>query len=96
MQMTGLDPSGHRAQIPVTLLERYSFVCSLFNDGISTLDYIVSNDEMIIDYKLREKKTLWLNSRSYPYICAEEMRKTMKAFRIVTVQAEIRNGHTLE
>jgi hypothetical protein len=51
------------------------FICGLFNDAVSSLDYIAYNAKLI-ERILKEKP--WSNLWYYPGICQERLRKAMK------------------
>jgi hypothetical protein len=68
----------------------YFFVCDLFNCAISTTDWIMWNDGLIVaHYKGCERKQLCPNLRYYSYICRMGVRKNHKHQRSVSV------GHDL-
>jgi hypothetical protein len=51
------------------------FMFGLFNDAVSSSDYIASNDR-IMNWKVYGRKRSWPNLRYYSGICLEELRKT--------------------
>jgi hypothetical protein len=62
------------------------FICSLFNDTVSSSDYIVSNDMMINELERMCKGSGHGSLRYYPIICLKGLRKT--SVRIASLWAE--------
>jgi hypothetical protein len=86
------EHADHRKNIfqpPYSIL----FLCSLFNDAVSNLDYPTSKDCMTVNNTLEMWKWLLPNIRLSPSICVEGQRKSKKKLRIVGVLAEIRIVH---
>jgi hypothetical protein len=63
------------------------FIYSLFNDTFSISEYIESNERMIVNWKGCGRKRSWPNSRYYPGIWLEGLRKI--SVRIAGLQADI-------
>jgi hypothetical protein len=73
---------------PVTELN-YLFIYDLFNDIVSSSDYIVSDDRMKSEKWIEKEGSSCDQFKILTDICLEGLRKTTKNHRIADLWAEI-------
>jgi hypothetical protein len=65
-----------------TYVKAFLFIGGLFNDAVSSSDYLASKDRTKMNWKGYGRKRWWLNLRYCPGICVKGLRKTTKNLRI--------------